>query len=215
MKNNMLRIKRRDIIVDKSELLYEADFSNPKQLEDFEITGGNWVVENGWLTAEKKDDGGGLIYSHKHYLGDVLIEFEGRTVLPYDNDLNYTICAKGWDYKNNDADISYIGGLQGWWLGKTGIERAPEYNVSALTSLHNFTAGQTYLIQAGKVGNTIFMFIDGVLAVEIIDANPIVDFGRVGLGVYASKAQFRNFKVYKPYVRDFDVSYADLRKENK
>ena len=47
----MLRIKEKDIIVDRSELLYRADFSNGGLEKDFEIAGGNWVAENGELPA--------------------------------------------------------------------------------------------------------------------------------------------------------------------
>jgi hypothetical protein len=36
--------------------------------------------------------------------------------------------------------------------------------------------------------------------------------GRVGLGVYASKVAFRDFKVYKPYVQKFEISYQQVRK---
>ena len=43
----MLRIKEKDIIVDRSELLYRADFSNGGLEKDFEIAGGNWGAENG------------------------------------------------------------------------------------------------------------------------------------------------------------------------
>ena len=42
----MLRIKEKDIIVDRSELLYRADFSNGGLEKDFEIAGGKWVAEN-------------------------------------------------------------------------------------------------------------------------------------------------------------------------
>ena len=55
----MLRIKEKDIIVDRSELLYRADFSNGGLEKDFEIAGGNWVAENGGVMGDMEEDGGG------------------------------------------------------------------------------------------------------------------------------------------------------------
>ena len=49
----MLRIKEKDIIVDRSELLYRVDFSNGGLEKDFEIAGGNWVAENGGVTGRE------------------------------------------------------------------------------------------------------------------------------------------------------------------
>ena len=58
---DMLRIKEKDIIVDKSELLYRADFSNGGLEKDFEIAGGKWVAENDGVLGYMEEDGGGFI----------------------------------------------------------------------------------------------------------------------------------------------------------
>ncbi|MBQ8685064.1 MAG: hypothetical protein IJ514_02690 [Clostridia bacterium] len=210
----MLRIKRIDIIEEKSELLYHAKFTQELLEKDFEIAGGEWTVRDGYLIGYMEEDGGGLIYSNRSFLGDVMIDFYGKTIAPYDNDLNFTFCSDGWNYEKNKPNDGYIGGLQGWWLGKTGIEKSPyDSNVEALTGMHRFEPGKEYHIQAGRVGERLFLFIDGELAVELTDNNPIVDYGRVGLGVYASKIAFRDLKVYKPYTQKFDTTYVEMRKE--
>ena len=207
-----LRIKQKDIFPEKSELLYELIPKMSVLKNDFEIAGGEWSVENDKIVSFTDRDNGGLIYSKKHYCGDILLDFYGRTVPPYNNDLNFTFCSNGWDYENDCPKEGYIGGLQGWWLGKTGIEKTPySCGLEAFTSMHCFESGKEYHIQAGKVGKTLFIFIDGVMAVELADPCVIENFGRVGLGSYASKIEFRNFKVLKPYVEKFDTSYAELR----
>lgn len=210
----MLRIKEIDIIEEKSELLYHADFTQELLERDFEIAGGEWTAKNGLLVGFMKEDGGGLIYSHKHYLGDILLDFYGKTVAPYENDLNFTFCANGWNYEKGSPYDGYVGGMQGWWIGKTGIEKYPlDSHIEALTGMHRFDPNKEYHIQTGRVGNRLFLFIDGELAVEVTDPNPLTEYGRVGLGVYASKIQFRDLKVYKPYTQPFKTSYEEMRKE--
>ena len=156
----MLRIKEKDIIVDRSELLYRADFSNGGLEKDFEIAGGNWVAENGGVMGYMEEDGGGLIYSYRSFKGDVLLDFYGKIIAPYDN------------------------------------------------------ASKEHHIQTGRAGNNLFLFVDGELVVEMLDRKPLNKYGRVGLGVYASKIFFRDFKVYKPFVKKFETSYEELRKQD-
>lgn len=209
----ILRIKEEDITVEKSELLYRTDFSGGNLEKDFEIAGGKWIAENGGVTGYMEEDGGGLIYSYKHYKGDVLLDFYGKIIPPYDNDLNFTFCADGWNYKKGLPKPGYVGGLQGWWIGKCGIEKYPLKNkVQALTKIKDFDASTEHHIQTGRAGNNLFLFVDGELVVEMLDKKPISKYGRVGLGVYASKIFFRDFKVYKPFVEKFETSYEELRK---
>ena len=207
-------IMEKKLILEKSQLLYSADFTTQQLESDFDITGGDWHVDaKGWLCGSMKVSGGGLIYTKKHYCGDILMDFYGRTVPPCDRDLNFSFCAKGWDFENNTADISYVAGLNGWWTGKTGLEKYPDLDLLATTSLHRFKAGQIYHIQAGRVGEFCFIFIDGVLAIELKDQNPIDNYGKVGFGVYASTAQFRDFKLYKPYSLPFATTYEEIEEQ--
>ena len=207
----LLRILKTDIDIEKSELLYETDFLGGELEKDFDIGRGEWIVIDGWLQGYREKDGGALIYSKEEYPGDILMDFEVRSVAPYDNDLNFTFCAKGWNYERNNADASYIGGLQGWWFGKTGLEKYPKCEIAAMTGMHRFEVGKTYRIQTGRVGNRLFIFIDGELAVECTDPDPL-PYGKFGFGVYASKAQFRNLKVYRPFAQEFKTSYQELKK---
>ena len=71
----MLRIKGIDIIEEKSELLYAPKFTEELLKKDFEISAGQWTIEGDYLIGYMEEDGGGLIYSHKHYLGNILLVF--------------------------------------------------------------------------------------------------------------------------------------------
>lgn len=127
----------------------------------------------------------------------------------------FTFCADGWNYKKGIPKPGYVGGLQGWWIGKCGIEKYPLKNkVQALAKIKDFDASVEHHIQTGRAGNNLLLFVDGELVVEMLDKKPLNKYGRVGLGVYASKIFFRDFKVYKPYVKKFETSYEELRKQN-
>lgn len=209
----MINLMAKKVYPEKSELLYEADFTEELLKRDFEITGGNWSVgSDGYLYGSIDCDGGGLIYSYKHFMGDVIMDFYASTIAPCANDLNFTFCAKGWDYEKNDADVSYIAGLQGWWTGRTGIEKYPSLTHQAMTYFDGFVPGKEYHIQTGRVGKSCFICIDGKVVIELIDGDPIVGFGRLGFGVYASKARYRNLKVYAPYVEEFVTTYEEIFK---
>ncbi len=207
----MLRLLNRDIILARSELLYAAEFTPELFENDFEVARGDWSVQDGWLTGFMEEDGGGLVYTKRHYFGDILMDFEVRSVEPYRNDLNFTFCAEGWNDEKQNFGLSYIGGLQGWYYGRTGIEKHPDNEVFAVTALHKFEPERTYHIQTGRIGDKLFLFIDGEHIIEVRDPDPITEFGKVGFGVYASKVQFRSLKVYRPLCDEWYTSYVEMR----
>ncbi len=47
----MLRLLNKDIILERSELLYEAVITSEQLENDFELTRGEWSVQDGWLTG--------------------------------------------------------------------------------------------------------------------------------------------------------------------
>ncbi len=184
---------------EKSDILFHDDFSG-KVGDNWEVAGGGWTIKDGVLLGCIRENRGGLIYSHMQYPGDIMLDFYGTLVSPCKNDLNFTFRASGWDKFNNDADTSYIGGLGGWWTGKAGIEKYPDCRLQALTGAFQPESGREYRIQAGIIGDRCFLAVDGAVIVEMRDPEPICHPGsnRVGLGVYCSKAQFRDFKVLRP-----------------
>lgn len=206
----MLNIMGKRILPDKSELLFDKPFSTQSLKENWDIASGEWWIDNGWLTGRNRENGGGLIYSRGNYTGNIMLDFYGRTVPPCSNDLNFTWCAQGWDFKKNDAGIGYIAGINGWWSGKTGMEKYPECNIQATTSLLDFEAGRTYHIQAGIIQGQCFIFVEGKLAIELKDPNPIDSekYGKVGFGTYCSFIQVRDLKIYRLVTKVVNMHYT-------
>lgn len=196
--------------VEPGELLFADDFKDSDLTKNWEITGGSWESGNGVCKGVYRENGGGLIYTHKQFYGDIMLDFYGTIIPPCNNDLNWSFRAKGWDYKANDADIGYIAGLNGWWIGRTGIERYPEMKLRSLTESFKTEPGREYHIQTGIVGSICFLAVDGVMIMTMADPDPIVDkdCGRVGLGTYCSQIEFRDFKVYRPIVTREHMEYT-------
>jgi len=93
--------------------------------------------------------------------------------------------------------MAYVAGVEGWWEGKVGIEKSPDYGLTVCTPLFNFTPGDIYHIQCGSIDGHCFVFIDGKLVLEVTDPNPIDSqkYGKIGFEAYCSFIQVRNLKV--------------------
>ena len=119
----MLYIMSKEIDVEKSEILYAPVFDEQTLAQDWEVSGGDWSVENGWVTGTYRENAGGLIYTYREFPGDIMLDFKAKSIPPCNNDLNFSWKTTGWDYEINDAAEGYIAGLNGWWENKAGIER--------------------------------------------------------------------------------------------
>lgn len=196
--------------IEPGELLFHDDFTDPDLTKRWEVTGGKWTCENGSVTGVYRENGGGLIYTHEHFYGDIMLDFYGTIIPPCNNDLNWSFRARGWDYKVNDADVGYIAGLNGWWIGRTGIEKYPDLKLRSLTENFKTEPGREYHIQTGIVGSICFLAVDGKMIMTMADPDPIVakDCGRVGLGTYCSQITFRDFKVFRPKVTHEHMEYV-------
>jgi hypothetical protein len=64
--------------------------------------------------------------------------------------------------------------LQGWWEGKVGIEKSPEYKLNIATPLFDFEPGRTYRIQGGSIDGHCFVFVDGKIVLEVTDSVPLI-----------------------------------------
>lgn len=197
--------------LDKCPVLYARPFTPASLEEDFEAASGSWKVdEAGWLTGIHRENSGGMLYSKMSWSGDVIMEFDARTVPPCCNDLNWVLKTCGWNETAGDAGRGYIMGLGGWWLNKSGMEKYPACQPCALTSCFPLRSGHVYHIVAGCAQGLCFFFADGQLVMEMQDPHPedFADCGRIGFGAYASHNQYKNLTVYQGKFEPRELAYA-------
>jgi len=149
-----------------------------------------------------------MIIHRDDFSGNVMVDFEARTVLPCTHDIDF-MWNGSWDEATNQRGLAYVGGLEGWWGGKVGIEKSPEYKLNALTPLFSFEPGRSYTIQGGSIDGHCFVFVDGRLAIELTDPDPIDSsrYAKIGFEAYCSHIQIRNIKIWRLAWEPVDASY--------
>jgi len=192
----MLNLMRKAIDLDRSPLLWQATFT-PELLEkEWQIRSGIWRVEDGWLTGKNPLNEPGMIIARDDFPGNVLLDFEARTVLPSTHDID-VMWNGSWDELIDQRGTAYVAGIEGWWEGKVGIEKSPDYTLTAATPLFDFTPGATYHVQCGSIDGHCFIFVDGKLLLELTDPHPIdaQRHAKIGFEAYCSFIQIRNLQV--------------------
>jgi hypothetical protein len=203
-----IRLMKKEINIDSSAVLLD-DKATAENLQKYWIVKtGEWKFNDGWYEGKNPDNSPGMIISKENYLGDVMIEFEARNALPSKHDIDVMVSGS-WNDSINKRDTAYVAGLQGWWEGKIGIERSPEYILNAGTPLYMYEAGHIYHIIMGNINGHVFIWADGKLLIELMDPNPIDSkrFGKVGFEAYASWIQIRNIKVRQISWNPLDMKY--------
>lgn len=205
----MIRLLNKALYPEESEELLHLPLDKPEDLEQFEIATGEWSIEDGSLVGRYRENGGGCCFTKQSFPGDILIDFYGTMLPPCDNDLNFILKSEGWDYEKNDAARGFVGGLNGWYEHKAGIEKYPLCQTQALVSF-SAKSGQEYHIQAGYCQDTVFLIVDGQLILEMRDPNPeeFAPFGRVGLDAYCAQIRFRDLRIFRPVWKPITQSYT-------
>jgi hypothetical protein len=96
-----------------------------------------------------------------------------------------------WDAQNNRRGPAYVLGIQGWWNGKIGFEKAPDNKLLAAAPCPWFEPGREYHVQAGSIDGHCFVFVDGVLRAELTDPDPIDSRRHNRIGFEAYQCQVR------------------------
>jgi len=206
----MIRLRRYEIYPEKLQVLYDKPLSAESIAQDFEIKDGKWEMDrDGWLIGENRESSAAMIISKDDYLGDVLVEFDAATVAPATRDINITFHGS-WDEEKDCRDVAYVFGIEGWYQGYVGFEKSPKYDLVVNTKLFDFEPGRIYHVTVGNVGNELFMAIDGVLAFEITDPDPIdtMKYGKIGFEAFCTRVRYKNLKVKRLEAVDNFIPYT-------
>jgi hypothetical protein len=191
--NKTLQLVSKEIDLLKSTVLFE-NMINPGNLKSqFEIYNSDWTVEKDWLSGKNNVESAGMAILKQDFPGNILLEFECRTVLPSTHDINFMWNTE-WSTDLNSCGNGYIGSICGWWTNRVGIEKSPDFKLRATSSGFKFVPGKIYKVQAGGIDGTCFIFIDGKLFIEVDDPDPLDNkrYTKVALSVYNSWIQFKN-----------------------
>ena len=193
---NEISLVGKKIYMDKSPLLlkYSPDEDWQKY---WQVMAGDWRMENGWLIGTENGNKGGILFSRESFDKNVMLSFTAATVLPATRDVNAVYCAH-WDEKTDYLADSYVCGLNGWYDGKSGIERNLTSNLYSTTSLYQYIPGTEARMTAGAIDGHNFMVVDGKLVTELIDPSPIKG-GHVGFSPYCTILKIKDIEIREIY----------------
>ncbi len=204
-----LTLMRKVIDVAGSAVLYAEPMTPEHFARDWTVHNAEWRVQDGWLTGKNPANAPGMAILKRDFPGNVMVEFEARTVLPSTHDIDVMWNGE-WLDEPNQRGTAYVAGVQGWWTGKVGLERSPTYKLTATTPLFDFEPGRSYRITAGSIEGHMFVFVDGRLLLELTDPDPIdhQKFTKVGFEAYSSHIQVRNVVIRQIAWKPVEMKYA-------
>jgi len=190
-------------------ILYAEPFTRESFARDFEVRDGNWYVDNGWLIGESRRNFASMAIMRESFYGPVCLDFYARVLPPCDHDIN-CMWSGSWNESTNTRALAYVAGIGGWWDGKVGFEKSPEYKLNAGTKLLDFDPEKIYHMQCGSVGGHVFVIVDGQLAIEATDPDPIDQqkYGRIGFEAYCTRVAITDFKVRRAEWKEIVEQYA-------
>ncbi|MHB0938216.1 MAG: hypothetical protein ACYC6A_17635 [Armatimonadota bacterium] len=205
-----LLIMKKRILLDASPVLYDRPFSAESLAEDWEVRNAEWWHEGGAFFGRNPRPGPGCLISRARYPGNVLLDCVARTVPPSTHDIDI-MWNMEWDEEKNERGVAYVAGVQGWWEGKIGLEKSPEYKLTAAVPCPWFTPGRDYHLQAGSIDGHCFIFVDGELRLELLDDHPIDAqcYARLGFEAYHSMIRISQLTVRRIAWEPRELSYPD------
>ena len=155
-----------------------------------------WYCKDGSFYGRNPKPGPGVLLSRRGFNGNVLLDFRAQTILPSTHDID-VMWHVSWNERENRRGLAYVAGIQGWWEGKVGIEKSPDYRLVATVPCPWFEAGHKYHVQAGDIDGHCFIFVDGVLRLELFDPCPIDSrrHNRIGFEAYQSMVRITQLTV--------------------
>ena len=168
----MLQLLDKEIDINQCEVLFREPIT-PENFDSHFITyNSHWIVEDGWIAGKNQHESAGMAILKHDFPGNILLDFEAHTILPSTHDINFMWNGE-WNEDLNSCGNAYIGSICGWHSQRIGIEKSPEYKLIATTPNPTFEPGKIYRVQAGSIDGNCFIIIDGKLAIEINDPDPL------------------------------------------
>jgi hypothetical protein len=203
-----LPLMKKRILYDSSPILYEQPVTMETLQNDWTIHHSEWRVEDGWLKGKNSGNWPGMAIIKKNFPGNVIVGFYAATIPPSTHDINVMWNGE-WITGEDKRGVAYVAGLQGWWTGKVGIEKSPDYKFMTGTALFKFVPGKVYHIEAGSIDGHCFIFADGHLLLETMDPDPIdnMKYSKIGFEAYASIIRIRNITIRQIHWEPVDMKY--------
>lgn len=194
----MIKLLGKRIDPETMPVLFQAELTPEGFERDFEVRGGKWWVEDGWLVGENPNMSAAMTLLKKSYYGPVCLDFYAKVLPPSTHDIN-CMWSGAWKEESNSRGLAYVAGLGGFWDRKVGFEKSDAYKLVAATKLMEFEADHVYHMQCGSVGGHVFVIVDGVVALEIRDPEPIDQEknGRVGFESFSTRVAYTDIKVLR------------------
>lgn len=198
-----MKLMHKEIDIDNFEILYDVPFTQESFERDFEVRDGNWYVENGFLIGESRKNFASMAIMKESFFGPVCLDFYAKVLEPCTHDIN-CMWSGSWNEETNTRALAYVAGIGGWWDGKVGFEKSPEYKLNSGTKLLDFEPGKLYHMQCGSIGGHVFVVVDGKLAIEATDPDPIDQskYGRIGFESYCTRVAYTDFKIRRAVAID-------------
>lgn len=198
-----MKLMHKEIDIDNFEILYDVPFTQESFERDFEVRDGNWYVENGFLIGESRKNFASMAIMKESFFGPVCLDFYAKVLEPCTHDIN-CMWSGSWNEETNTRALAYVAGIGGWWDGKVGFEKSPEYKLNSGTKLLDFEPGKLYHMQCGSIGGHVFVVVDGKLAIEATDPDPIDQskYGRIGFEAYCTRVAYTDFKIRRAVAID-------------
>jgi len=207
--NNKILLMKKQILLESSEVLYErSGFTQEEFNDQWTIHHSEWKVEDGWLVGANNGNWPGMAILKQDFPGNVRVKFEAQTVFPPSHDIK--VMGNGeWLSDIDQRGIAYVAGLEGWWTGKVGIEKSPDYKFMVGTPLLEFEPGKLYKIQAGSIDGHCFILANGQLLLEAMDPDPIDNqkYTKIGLEAYCSKIKVKNIVISQIHWEAVEMKY--------
>ena len=148
-----------------------------------------------------------MIIHRDDFPGNVMVDFEARTVLPCTHDIDF-MWNGCWDEATDQRELAYVGGLEGWWGGKVGIEKSPEYKLNPLTPLFPFEPAASITSRAAaSTAIASSSWTAGWPSSSRTGSHRFRAYAKIGFEAYCSHIQIRNIKIWRLAWESVEASY--------